>query len=111
MGIVKRRKVILYARVSIRRKDDLVNQVKHLEENVEEHESNNRRRIWVEREEEGGTHQISLENRAIFKGQQLWDFSLGVALRSRQNLITAVRESPTTAGKGFLKLLIESEDQ
>ena len=24
--------------------------------------------------------------------QQLWDFSLGVALKSRQNLITAVRE-------------------
>ena len=69
MDIVKRRKVILYARVSIRRKDDLVNQVKHLEENVEEYESNNRRRIWVEREEEGGTHQISLENRAIFKGK------------------------------------------
>jgi Predicted site-specific integrase-resolvase len=36
MGIVKRRKVALYARVSNERKDDLVNQVKYLEENVKD---------------------------------------------------------------------------
>jgi Predicted site-specific integrase-resolvase len=37
MGIVRKRKVILYARVSSNtRKDDLVNQVKYLEENVKE---------------------------------------------------------------------------
>ena len=53
MGIVKKRKVALYARVSNKRKDDLVDQVKYL--------------------------------------QQLWDFSLGIALKSRQNLMTAAR--------------------
>jgi len=38
MGIVRKRKVILYARVSSNtRKDDLVNQVKYLEENVKEY--------------------------------------------------------------------------
>ena len=35
MGIVRKRKVILYARVSSQ-KDDLINQVKYLEENVKE---------------------------------------------------------------------------
>jgi len=53
MGIVKRRKVVLYARVSNKRKDDLVNQVKYLEENVKDYEGDNRRGIRVEREEEG----------------------------------------------------------
>jgi len=36
MGIVRKRKVALYARVSNERKDDLVDQVKYLEENVKE---------------------------------------------------------------------------
>ena len=52
MGIVKRRKVALYARVSNERKDDLVNQVKYLEENVKEYEGDKRRGVLVEREEE-----------------------------------------------------------
>jgi len=34
MGIVRKRKVILYARVSNTQKDDLINQVKYLEKNV-----------------------------------------------------------------------------
>jgi len=39
MGIVRKRKVILYARVSSNtQKDDLVNQVKYLEENVKEYD-------------------------------------------------------------------------
>ena len=39
MGIVRKRKVILYARVpSNKQKDDLVNQVKYLEENVKEYD-------------------------------------------------------------------------
>ena len=39
MGIIRRRKVILYARVSSNtQKDDLVNQVKYLEENVKEYD-------------------------------------------------------------------------
>jgi len=39
MGIVRNRKVILYARVSSNmQKDDLVNQVKYLEENVKEYD-------------------------------------------------------------------------
>ncbi|AAK41954.1 IS607 family transposase [Saccharolobus solfataricus] len=39
MGIVKRRKVVLYARVSSStQKDDLVNQVKYLEEQVKEYD-------------------------------------------------------------------------
>jgi len=38
MGIVRKRKAILYARVSNTRKDDLVNQVKYLEENVREYD-------------------------------------------------------------------------
>jgi excisionase family DNA binding protein len=37
MGIVRKRKVILYARVSSQ-KDDLVNQVKYLEENVKDYD-------------------------------------------------------------------------
>jgi len=37
MGIVRKRKVVLYAGVSSR-KDDLANQVKYLEENVKDHE-------------------------------------------------------------------------
>ena len=41
MGIVKKRKVALYARVSNERKDDLVDQVKYLEENVKEYEGDN----------------------------------------------------------------------
>jgi len=53
MGIVKRRKVTLYARVSNKRKDDLVDQVKYLEENVKDYEGDNRGRVFVEREEEG----------------------------------------------------------
>jgi len=53
MGIVRKRKVVLYARVSNKRKDDLVNQVKYLEENVKEYEGDNRRGVFVEREEEG----------------------------------------------------------
>jgi len=53
MGIVKRRKVTLYARVSNKRKDDLVDQVKYLEENVKDYEGDNRGRIFLEREEEG----------------------------------------------------------
>jgi len=52
MGIVKKRKVALYARVSNKRKDDLVNQVKYLEENVKEYEGDKRRGVLVEREEE-----------------------------------------------------------
>ena len=40
MGIVRKRKVILYARVSSQ-KDDLINQVKYLEENVKEYEGDN----------------------------------------------------------------------
>ena len=39
MGIVRKRKVILYARVSLNtQKDDLVNQVKYLEENVKDYD-------------------------------------------------------------------------
>ena len=39
MGIVRKRKVILYARVSSnKQKDDLINQVKYLEENVKEYD-------------------------------------------------------------------------
>jgi len=38
MGIVKRKKVVLYARVSNKRKDDLVDQVKYLEENVKDYD-------------------------------------------------------------------------
>ena len=39
MGIVRKRKVVLYARVSPNtQKDDLVNQVKYLEENVKEYD-------------------------------------------------------------------------
>jgi len=41
MGIVRKRKVALYARVSNERKDDLVDQVKYLEENVKEYEGDN----------------------------------------------------------------------
>jgi len=53
MGIVKKRKVVLYAKVSNTRKDDLVNQVKYLEENVKDYEGDKRRGVFVEREEEG----------------------------------------------------------
>ena len=53
MGIVRKRKVVLYARVSNKRKDDLVNQVKYLEENVKDYEGDKRRGVFVEREEEG----------------------------------------------------------
>ena len=52
MGIVRKRKVILYARVSNTQKDDLINQVKYLEKNVKEYESNNRRGIFIKHEEE-----------------------------------------------------------
>ena len=53
MGIVRKRKVILYARVSSNtQKDDLINQVKYLEKNVKEYESNNRRGIFIKHEEE-----------------------------------------------------------
>ena len=39
MGIVRKRKVVLYARVSSNtQRDDLVNQVKYLEENVEDYD-------------------------------------------------------------------------
>ncbi|MEJ2775060.1 IS607 family transposase [Sulfolobaceae archaeon RB850M] len=39
MGIVRKRKVVLYARVSPnKQKDDLINQVKYLEENVKEYD-------------------------------------------------------------------------
>jgi excisionase family DNA binding protein len=39
MGIVRKRKVVLYARVSPnKQKDDLVNQVKYLEENVKDYD-------------------------------------------------------------------------
>ena len=39
MGIVRKRKVILYARVSSnKQKDDLINQVKYLEENVKDYD-------------------------------------------------------------------------
>ena len=55
MRIVRKRKVVLYARVSNTRKDDLINQVKYLEENVKERPSDNRRGIRVELEEEGGS--------------------------------------------------------
>jgi len=41
MVIVRKRKVALYARVSNERKDDLVDQVKYLEENVKEYEGDN----------------------------------------------------------------------
>ena len=53
MGVVRKRKVILYARVSSNtQKDDLINQVKYLEKNVKEYESNNRRGIFIKHEEE-----------------------------------------------------------
>ena len=53
MGIVRKRKTILYARVSSNtQKDDLINQVKYLEKNVKEYESNNRRGIFIKHEEE-----------------------------------------------------------
>jgi putative resolvase len=58
MGIVRKRKVILYARVSSNtQKDDLANQVKYLQEQVKEYESDNRRGIWVEHGEER-IHQV-----------------------------------------------------
>ena len=53
MGIVRKKKVVLYARVSNKRKDDLVNQVKYLEKNVKDYEGDKRRGVLVEREEEG----------------------------------------------------------
>ena len=38
MGIVRKRKVVLYARVSNTQRDDLINQVKYLEESVREYD-------------------------------------------------------------------------
>ena len=38
MGIVRKKKVVLYARVSNKRKDYLVNQVRYLEENVKDYD-------------------------------------------------------------------------
>jgi len=39
MGVIRKRKVVLYARVSSNtQKDDLINQVKYLEENVKDHD-------------------------------------------------------------------------
>jgi Predicted site-specific integrase-resolvase len=67
MGIVKRRKVVLYARVSNERKDDLVNQVKYLEENVKDYEGDNRRGVLVEREEEGVTQLRMILNNEVSK--------------------------------------------
>ena len=67
MGIVKRRKVALYARVSNERKDDLVNQVKYLEENVKEYEGDNRGGVLVEREEEGVPQLRTILNNEVSK--------------------------------------------
>jgi len=67
MGIVKKRKVALYARVSNKRKDDLVDQVKYLEENVKEYEGDNRRGISVEREEEGVPQLRTILNNEVSK--------------------------------------------
>ena len=67
MGIVKRRKVALYARVSNKRKDDLVDQVKYLEENVKEYEGDNRGGVLVEREEEGVTQLRMILNNEVSK--------------------------------------------
>ena len=67
MGIVKRRKVVLYARVSNERKDDLVDQVKYLEENVKEYEGDNRRGVLVEREEEGVPQLRTILNNEVSK--------------------------------------------
>jgi len=67
MGIVRKRKVVLYARVSNKRKDDLVNQVKYLEENVKEYEGDNRRGVLVEREEEGVTQLRTILNNEVSK--------------------------------------------
>jgi putative resolvase len=67
MGIVKRRKVTLYARVSNKRKDDLVDQVKYLEENVKDYEGDNRGRIFLEREEEGVTQLRMILNNEVSK--------------------------------------------
>jgi len=67
MGIVKRRKVALYARVSNKRKDDLVNQVKYLEENVKEYEGDKRRGVLVEREEEGVPQLRTILNNEVSK--------------------------------------------
>jgi Predicted site-specific integrase-resolvase len=67
MGIVERRKVVLYARVSNKRKDDLVDQVKYLEENVKEYEGDNRRGVLVEREEEGVTQLRMILNNEVSK--------------------------------------------
>ena len=38
MGVVRKRKAILYARVSNTQRDDLINQVKYLEESVEDYD-------------------------------------------------------------------------
>jgi Predicted site-specific integrase-resolvase len=67
MGIVERRKVALYARVSNERKDDLVNQVKYLEENVKEYEGDKRRGVLVEREEEGVPQLRTILNNEVSK--------------------------------------------
>jgi len=67
MGIVKRRKVALYARVSNKRKDYLVNQVKYLEENVKEYEGDKRRGVLVEREEEGLPQLRTILNNEVSK--------------------------------------------
>ena len=67
MGIVKKRKVALYARVSNKRKDDLVDQVKYLEENVKDYEGDNRRGIRVEREEEGVPQLRTILNNEVSK--------------------------------------------
>ena len=68
MGIVRKRKAILYARVSSNtQKDELVNQVKYLEENVKEYEGDNRRGVLVEREEEGVTQLRMILNNEVSK--------------------------------------------
>jgi len=67
MGIVKKRKVVLYAKVSNTRKDDLVNQVKYLEENVKEYEGDKRRGVFVECKEEGVTQLRMILNNEVSK--------------------------------------------
>ncbi|EHP69517.1 hypothetical protein MetMK1DRAFT_00022830 [Metallosphaera yellowstonensis MK1] len=80
MRIVRKRKVVLYARVSSNtRKDDLINQVKYLEENVKERPSDNRRGIRVELEEEGVPQLRMILNNEVSKAIPYPERSAGLS--------------------------------
>ena len=79
MRIVRKRKVVLYARVSNTRKDDLINQVKYLEENVKERPSDNRRGIFIELEEEGVPQLRMILNNEVSKAIPYPERSAGLS--------------------------------